>query len=114
MKIFLQTFVLTCAVSAFAQSPTVEIRVTGEHRMAGGETLQSSKEFALADATRKAWQEAVLRLQDASEVKAVRLKPNQLDSFVAAILETQEQPPAVPVGGAVSRVDVLARLDIAG
>lgn len=116
MKIFVQTLCLISAVSIFAQSPSADIRVTGEHRMLSGDTPQSARQFALADAMHKAWQETVVRLQGAAEVKAVRLKPGLIEAFVAAILEMEEQPSTAPArgDGAVYRVDVLVHLDTAG
>jgi tetratricopeptide (TPR) repeat protein len=105
--------VLTLASSAFAQSPAIEIRVTGEHTMAGGDTPDWAKQFALVDATRKAWQQTVTRLQDLAEVKALQLKPIQLDAYAAALVETQQQSERTTAAAnrSVYQVDVLVRLD---
>jgi tetratricopeptide (TPR) repeat protein len=80
------------AITAPAQAPVIEIRTTGEHKAANGETPEVARQFALVDATRKAWQEAAARLQDLPAVKAFGLKPNELEAFLAAILIVEEQP----------------------
>jgi tetratricopeptide (TPR) repeat protein len=112
MKTLLRVVVFTYAVSAFAQSPPVEIRVTGEYLIANGETAELAKQLAIVDGTSKAIQEAVSRFQADAEIKALQLKPNQIEAFFAAILETQEQAPRSVVGDdRVYRIDLLSRLD---
>jgi hypothetical protein len=55
MKTFLQIFVLACAVSDFAQSPTGEIRVAGEHRMTNGESPDLARQLAVAETWPANW-----------------------------------------------------------
>jgi tetratricopeptide (TPR) repeat protein len=113
MKTHSLIFVLTLASAAYAQSPATEIRVTGEHPMATSDSPDSAKQLALVDATRKALQQAVASLQDLADVKALQLKPVQLDAYVAAILETHEESARTTTAAnrAVHQVDVLVRLD---
>ena len=113
MKTFPGILVLALSSSAFAQSPATDIHVTGEHPMAAIDTPDSGKQLALVDAERKTLLEAVARLQDLPEVKALQLKPNHLDAYAAAIVDIQEQSArtATAASGAVYQVDVILRLD---
>ena len=111
MKTFPWILVLTLASSAFAQAPATEFRVTGEHTVANGDSPDVAKQLALVDATRKA-QRAVTTLQDLADVKALQLKPVQLEAYAAAILETDEESTlTTAAAGTASQVDVLVRLD---
>ena len=105
------SFVLTWAFSAFAQAQVIEVRATGEHKLNGG-TSSSAKQLALVDAARKAWRETASHLGGVAEVKALQLKPAQMDAFIAAMVELEEQStsPAVQ-DGQTYRVDVVVRLD---
>ena len=105
MKTFPWILVLTFASSAFAQPTATEIRVTGEHPMAKIDTPDSAKQLALVDAERKMLLEAVARLQDLPEVKALHLKPNQLDAYAAAILTSRSnrREPLRPRAGPSTR-----------
>ena len=104
---------LTVASSAFAQSPATEIRVTGEHQVAAIDTPESAKQLALVDAERRLLREASARLQDLPEVRALQLRPNQLDAYTAALVDIQEQSTRTPTASpAVYRVDVLLRLQV--
>jgi tetratricopeptide (TPR) repeat protein len=113
MKACSLILLLTLPSAALAQSPATEIRATGEHARANGDTPESATQLALVDATRQAVQQAVTRLQDVAGVKALGLKSIQLEAYAAAILETQEQPARTSPAAnpAVHRVDVLMRLD---
>ena len=113
MKILTGTLVLALASSAFAQAPATDIRVTVEQPMTAIDTPDSAKQLALVDARRKTQQEAVGRLKDLAEVKALQLKPDQLDAYAAAILNIQEQSARTsgPASAPVYQVDVLLRLD---
>jgi len=113
MKNVVRILIWTCflsAVSALAQPP-VAVRVTGEHRVARYDTAETAKQAALIDATQKAVQEAATHLRDLPEVKALLLKPTQLDAFLAAILSTQEQASRTAANGTVHQVDVVVQLD---
>ena len=113
MKTFPWILVLTLASSALAQPAATDIHVTGEHPMAKIDTPDSAKRLALVDAERKAVLEVVARLRDLAEVKALQLKPNHLDAYVAAIVDIQEQPArtSTATNRGVYQVDVLVRLD---
>jgi tetratricopeptide (TPR) repeat protein len=83
--------VLAYATAAGAQSATIEFDVTGEHRLTTGDTGESARQLALVDARRKAWETAFLRLQDRSDVKALRLTQDQIEAFVPIVLEIREE-----------------------
>src|SRR5262245_30938429 len=85
-----------------SQSRDVEIRVTGEG---------ASKELAVVDATRKAWGQSAAYFRDLPEVKAFRLKADELEAFLAAILQGEEQQARSAAGGGTYRVDVLIHFD---
>src|SRR5262245_7181310 len=105
--------VLTGTAPALAQSPAGEIRVVGEHQVLGSDTPESARQLALVDAHQKAWREAVARLQRRPELKSIQLTTAQIDAFVVALLETEEQPAATPQPAArsSSQVTVRARFD---
>ena len=83
--------VLAYATAAGAQSAAIELDVTGEHRLTAGDTAESARQLALVDARRKAWETAFLRLQDRSDVKALRLTQDQIEAFVPIVLEIREE-----------------------
>ena len=115
MKAFVCLLAVACAASAHAQPSIVEIRVTGEHRMANGDTPDSSARLALADARRRAWLQAIGGLQGRADVKALQLEPAQLEAYVPVIL-TFDEPPARPLPAAARatiQVSLEARLDAA-
>src|SRR5262245_18706694 len=85
-------FVLACATSVSAQSSAIEFVVTGEHVMASGDTPDSARPLALADARWNAWQTAVSRLQSRDDVKALRLSQVQLEAFTTVLLDIGEEP----------------------
>jgi tetratricopeptide (TPR) repeat protein len=116
MKFIACLFLLIPASSAVAQSPAVEIRVTGEHRIAPNETPETARALALGDAAHKTLVKAVALLQDRADVKALRLTPNQLDAYVTALVNVQEPvtPPAFIESRTSCRVDVRVRLDASG
>jgi tetratricopeptide (TPR) repeat protein len=104
---------LAVAGPALAQTPAVEIRVTGEHRAASGDTAELARGLALVDARRKAWAAAVTQLQSRADLKALGLTPAQVEAYTAVIVEIEE-PPA-PTAPAPSRplvqVPVQVRFD---
>jgi hypothetical protein len=91
MTIWLHTVGFMLTALSFAQSPAMQIRATGEHRIEKGETQELAKQFALADATFKAWQQVVTSIEERPEIKALLLKRNQAAAFVAATVRVQEQ-----------------------
>jgi tetratricopeptide (TPR) repeat protein len=116
VKILAPVLVLAFATSALAQSTTTEIRVTGEHRTAGGDTPDSARQLALVDARWKAWQAALTRLQSRADVEALQLKPLQVEAFTAILLQIDDPADgATPAtAGALVRVPMRARVDAAG
>ena len=82
--------VLACAASAAAQPAAIEIRGTGEHRLASGDTPDSARQLAFAEAQREAVQTAVTRLQGRADITALELNPVQLQAYTAALLEIEE------------------------
>jgi tetratricopeptide (TPR) repeat protein len=109
-------FLLITASAAFAQSTAIDIQVTGEHRIASNETPDTARALALADAEHKILLKAVAQLQDRADVKALRLTPNQLDAYVAALLNIHEPatPPAFVESRTSCQVNVRVRLDANG
>jgi tetratricopeptide (TPR) repeat protein len=116
MKFAASLFLLFTASSAYAQSPAVEIRATGEHRLAPNETPDTARELALADAEHKTLLKAVASLQTRADVKALRLTPNQLDAYVAALLDIHDpaSAPKFVESRTACRVDVQVRFDVSG
>jgi tetratricopeptide (TPR) repeat protein len=107
MKSFLQVLLMTFALPAAAQSQTNQIRATAEYRAAAGETAETARQMALVEARRKVLRDAATQLQGTAEVKAVPLKANQIDAFLPAILQLEEEVAA----GTIHRANVLARLN---
>jgi len=85
---WLFAFVFAAAVPTFAQS--TELRATGEHRATPADTADAARRFALVDARKKTWQAAISRLQGLADVKALGLRPRQLDAYVAVLLDVEE------------------------
>jgi len=113
MKLTGCLFLLIAATSVFAQSPSIDIRATGEHRIVPNDTPETARALALADAEHKILLKAVAQLQDRADVKALRLAPSQLDAYVAALLNIYDA--ATPAAFVESRtscqVNVRMRLD---
>jgi tetratricopeptide (TPR) repeat protein len=105
--------VLTCATSAQAQSTTTVLRATGEHTPAVGDTADSARQLAQVDARIKLLQATLARVQADGAVKALRLRPGQLEAYVAVIVEMEEEPqqPRPAAGRGPVRVPMLVRLD---
>ena len=101
--------VLAYATAAGAQSATIEFDVTGEHRLTTGDTAESARQLALVDARRKAWETAFLRLQDRSDVKALRLTQDQTEAFVPIVLELREEHGQTSITRERCRSDCTAR-----
>ena len=109
---FLQILFLVWALPATAQSPAVELQASAEYRMSGPDALETGRKLAFAAARRKVLQDAVTRLQDTAELKALSLRANPLNALLPAILEVvQESTQSERVGaGTVYRVSVKVRL----
>ncbi len=112
VRTFAWLLVLSFAARAEAQSSALEIDVTGEHRMASGDTLDSARQLARIDAQRTAWRTAVTRLQDRADLKDLRLTPFQVEAFTAVLLEIEEQPAqTTPVPNGPVQVRMRGRMD---
>jgi len=107
MKTLAWLLVLGCA-TAHAQSTAIEIDVVGEHRMTSGDTNDSARALARVDAQRRAWREAVTRLQGRADVKALRLTPAQGEAMAAVLLDLDEQPSSTT--SAIARAPVQFRM----
>ena len=94
-----------------AQSPAIDVRVTGEHRLVNGDTRESAVEFARVDAHRRAVRAVVAALQDRADFAALKLPPAEWDAYVAALIETDEAPAAAGQSTAIVRVTLRARFD---
>jgi len=92
VKLLTGLLILIVATGASAQSSVIAIDVTGEHRIANGDTPDAAKQFARVDAQRRAWQTAVTQLQGSQDIKALQLTPRQVEAFAAVLLELEEQP----------------------
>jgi tetratricopeptide (TPR) repeat protein len=106
-------FVMLCAGPGLAQTPPADIRVTGEHPLAGGDTPELARQLALLDARHKVWQAAIEQLQRRADLKTLRLTPTQLEVYTAVILEPSEEPTPSPDPGAPVRVRLRLGLDAA-
>ena len=109
-------WILVLAVASItAQSPTIEIRGTGEHAVVSGETPDVATQLAFAGALDDAIRTAVTGLQARADVKALELKPAQLEAYATALLDVETAPsPATAAARNVVRVQVRARLDAEG
>ncbi len=103
--------VLAAASPLFAQSRPVTLRATGEHRLAAGESPESGRAEATVDAYRRLWPTVVTRIQANANIKALALKPAQLDAFTAALLEVTERGGG-GAGATSGQVTVEASIDV--
>lgn len=104
--------VLTAAIPP-ANARITEVRVTGTHTPAAADTPDSVRRLALADARRKALQAMVENLQQRADIKALQLKPAQLEAYAAPIVDIQETGGAPTAPGRPGRIDAVARFDAA-
>jgi tetratricopeptide (TPR) repeat protein len=90
----------------------MEIRVTGEHTASAGDTPESARRLAFADAQQKAVRAAVTRLLDRADVKALQLKPIEAEALTLSLLEIEPPPPgAQPAPRGPFQLQVRAFLD---
>jgi tetratricopeptide (TPR) repeat protein len=94
-----------------AQSTAIELDVTGEHRLAAGDTGESAREFARLDAHRRAVRAVAAALQKRADFAALKLAPVEWDAYAAGLIETEEPPAAASQGPAIVRVTLRARFD---
>jgi tetratricopeptide (TPR) repeat protein len=89
----------------------LDIRASGEHRMASGDTTDSARQLAIVDAQRKLWAEAATQLQRRADVKALGFTPVHIEAYVPVVLGIEEPPSrALPAQG-VMRVPMRAQLN---
>jgi tetratricopeptide (TPR) repeat protein len=89
------------APSAQAQTPASEIRVTGEHRMVDGESVETARDLALIDARQKAHAAAIVRLRETPEISALALEAAHLEAFALVVVPIEEPASAAgPTRGA--------------
>jgi tetratricopeptide (TPR) repeat protein len=94
-----------------AQNTAIELDVTGEHRLAAGDTGESAREFARLDAHRRAVRAVAAALQKRADFAALKLAPVEWDAYAAGLIETEEPPAAASQGPAIVRVTLRARFD---
>jgi len=110
--------ILIGAWSANAQSgsTSIQLEATGEYRTAASDSIETGNQLAVAMARRSVLISATARLRNSEEVKAVRLKPGQLEAFVPAIAEIESGPVQTTKQGNATthRVSVTVRLEPIG
>ena len=102
---------LALAVTVRADTRAVEMRIAGEHKSIKGDTTASARLLALADARHKAMQAAIAHLQGRADVKALRLRPVQLEAYAAVLVDIEDQPAGATRTATPVRAQVTARLD---
>src|SRR5688572_9863794 len=113
-KILASMLFLALAVTVRADTRAVEMRIAGEHRSVTGETTESARLLALADARHKAAQAAIARLQGRADVKALRLRPVQLEAYAAVLVDIEDQQAGATTTATPVRPQVTARLSADG
>src|SRR6185503_927596 len=88
----------------------LELRVTGRAGTRAGDSSESARRLALADARRRALESAAAHLRERADIKALKLAPGQLEAFTAVLVDVVE-PASEPTNG---RMAVVARLDAEG
>ena len=103
--------VFTVPCGLLAQEPRIEIHIIGEHRLASGDTSDSARRFARADAQRKAVRTVAKALLPRADLTSLKLTPAELDAYVAALIDIEERPAASTSPAATVRIDFVARFD---
>lgn len=104
--------ILTVPCGLVAQDPRLEIQAAGEHRLAAGDTVDSARTFARADAQRNVVRAVATALLARNDLIPLKLTPFELEAYVAALIDTEDRPVVnTPAGAASVRVNVLARID---
>src|SRR5262245_58844594 len=86
---FVITLVMTCTWTNLSQTEKMDLRATGEHRIASSETVQFAEALATLTARHQLLKEAGKRLRDLPEIKAIPLKNDQVDALASTIVEVQ-------------------------
>jgi tetratricopeptide (TPR) repeat protein len=104
---------IVTASNTSAKPATIDIRVTGTHQIAASETLDAARELALVDAERKTLLKLLSVLQNRTDVKGLGLTTNQLEAYVAAVLNVSEasSPTSCVESTTVCRVTVSVHMD---
>ena len=110
-KILAAMLFLALTVAGRADTRVVEMRITGEHKPVTGDTIESARLLALADARHKAVHAAVGHLQQRADVKALRLRPAQLEAYAAVLVDLEDQQAGATRTATPVRAQVMARLD---
>jgi len=113
MKTIAPVLLLLIAASGPAHAQAIDIRVTGVHAAAPGESPELSRQLAALDAERQLQQQAVVGLQNLPAVKALNLPASRLAAFIAALVEPEETPTRTTgaATGSTHRIELRARLD---
>jgi len=93
-RTILWTMVLACANAVHAQSAP---------------TADPAGQLALVEVQFTAWHAAVTQLLDHSDVKALRLKPVEVEAYTAVIVETEEPRPGLDLTQTARRMAVLRK-----
>jgi tetratricopeptide (TPR) repeat protein len=106
---------LALSASVAAQQTRIEITASGEHRMAAGDTAESARALALANAQRQAIASLANALPSRLDLTSLKLSPDDLQAYVAATADIAEAPAAAktPAGSPI-RVAVTAQFDLNG
>jgi tetratricopeptide (TPR) repeat protein len=105
--------VLALPATLRAESRILETRITGEHRMGRGDTPESARRLALADARSKAVTWAIGHLERRTDVRALRLTPFQLHAYAAVIVDIPALPDRTEHASTKATLQVRARLEVA-
>jgi tetratricopeptide (TPR) repeat protein len=88
------TMVLACASAVHAQSPA---------------NADAAKQLALVEAQFRGWRAAVTQLLSHSDVKALRLKPVDVEAYTAVLVEAEEPRPRLDLAEVVRRMAALRK-----
>ncbi len=107
--------ILIVAWPANAQSgsKSIQLDATGEYRTAASDSIETGNQLAVVIARRSVLISAMAGLRNDEAMKAVRLKPGQLEAFIPAILEIESSPVQTAKQGNATthRVSVTVRLE---
>jgi tetratricopeptide (TPR) repeat protein len=109
MNMMALALLLLIASSAVAQAQAIDVRVTGVHAAAPGESPELSRQLARVDAERQFQQQVEVGLENLPAIKALNLPATRLAAFIAAIVEPEEA--STRTTGSTYRLDLHARLD---
>lgn len=111
LRFITSAVLLALPALSFGQNPAIAVDVTGEHRLVAGDTSESARQFARIDAHRRAVGAVVAALQKRTDFAALKMTPVEWDAYVAALIETEEQPAAAGQAPGIARIALRARFD---